>query len=275
LTNSDRDIADLAYSGLLDIHKEKLDGQDLLDVSRLLQKALANENRLRESKNSQKTNEKSNHPIYYASDYSDNESKDVYAAEFTWSSDDKPNTCVSLKPAHKSRQDEIKFTFDVAKCDRIFDELLKLGKIKISHTLPPPDEIKKCAYCKFHHSYSHTTNDCNSFRRQIQSAINEGRLVLHTMQVDQNPFPVNAFMNILELLNPKVLIRSDQTDKAKGKNIIIREQRPDEKLSLEETPKIAVKASMLGGQGVGDSHKGPLNNQGKPTYLRKNKCKRT
>jgi hypothetical protein len=68
------------------------------------------------------------------------------------------------------------------------------------------------------------------------------------MQVDQNPFPVNAFMNTLELLNPKVLIRPDQADKAKGKNIIIGEQRPDEKLSLEETPKIAAKASTLGGQ---------------------------
>jgi hypothetical protein len=28
-------------------------------------------------------------------------------------------------------------------------------------------------------------------------------------------------------------------------------------------------------RGVGDSHKGPLNNQGKPAYLRKNKRKRT
>jgi hypothetical protein len=83
----------------------------------------------------------------------------------------------------------------MAKCDRIFDELLKLGKIKISHTLPPLSEIKKRAYCKFHHSYSHATNDCNSFRRQIQSAINKGHLVPRNMQVDQNPFPVNAFLS--------------------------------------------------------------------------------
>jgi hypothetical protein len=85
------------------------------------------------------------HMLDYES--SDDESKEVYVAEFTWSSDDKTNTCASLKPTHKSRQEE--FSFDVAKCDRIFDELLKLGKIKISHTLPPPDEIKKHAYCKF------------------------------------------------------------------------------------------------------------------------------
>jgi hypothetical protein len=38
------------------------------------------------------------------------------------------------------------------------------------------------------------------------------------MQVDKNPFPVNAFMNTLELLNPKVLIQPDQDVKAKGKN---------------------------------------------------------
>jgi hypothetical protein len=72
------------------------------------------------------------------------------------------------------------------------------------------------------------------------------------MQVDKNPFPVNAFMNTLELLNPKVLIQPDQAVKAKGKNIIIREQRPDKKLSLEETPKIAAKASTLGGQGTSE-----------------------
>ena len=48
----------------------------------------------------------------------------------------------SLKPASKGRQEELKFTFDVSKCDHIFDDLLKLGNIKISHTMPPLDEIK-------------------------------------------------------------------------------------------------------------------------------------
>jgi hypothetical protein len=32
---------------------------------------------------------------------------------------------VTLKLVHKNRQEEIKFTFDVAKCDKIFDELHK------------------------------------------------------------------------------------------------------------------------------------------------------
>jgi hypothetical protein len=137
LTISDRDLADLAYSGLLDIHKEKLDGQDFLDVSQFLQKALANENRLKESKSSQKNNEKSNRPIYYAFDYSDDEGNNVLTAEFVWPNKDKPRTCESLKSARKNRQEEIIYTFNVAKCDRIFDELLKAGKIKIGHTIPP------------------------------------------------------------------------------------------------------------------------------------------
>jgi hypothetical protein len=143
--------------------KEKLEGHEFIDVAQVLVRALAHESRSKDTR--LKSDRLNMHMLDYES--SDDESTEVYAAEFTWSSDDKANTCASLKPAHKSRQDEVKFTFDVAKCDRIFDELLKLGKIKISYTLPPPDEIKKCAYCKFHHSYSHATNDCNSFRRQI------------------------------------------------------------------------------------------------------------
>jgi len=74
----------------------------------------------------------------------------------------------------KNPQDNIKFTFDVSKCDRIFDELNRLGCIKLSHTISPIEELKRHAYCKWHNSFSHATNDCNVFRRQIQSAVNEG-----------------------------------------------------------------------------------------------------
>jgi hypothetical protein len=80
---------------------------------------------------------------------------------------------------------------------------LSLENIKISHTMPPLDEIKRRAYCKFHNSYSHATNDCNVFRHQIQSVINEGRLMLHEMKVDKQPFPINT----MELQQPKVLVR--------------------------------------------------------------------
>ena len=62
MTISDRDLADLVFAGLLDFHKEKLDGQEFLDVSQVLQKALANESQAKEAL--QKSNGKSNRPVY-------------------------------------------------------------------------------------------------------------------------------------------------------------------------------------------------------------------
>jgi hypothetical protein len=50
-----------------------------------------------------------------------------YSAEFVWPSENKSFSCASLKPASKGWQEELRFTFDVSKCDRIFDELLKLS----------------------------------------------------------------------------------------------------------------------------------------------------
>ena len=71
-------------------------------------------------------------------------------------------------------------------------------------------------------SYSHATNDCNVFRLQIQLTINEGRLALHEMQDDKASFPAHT----IDLDNIKVLIRSEQAEGAKGKNVIVGEQRP-------------------------------------------------
>ena len=112
----------------------------------MLQKALAQKNQSKDAKF--KSDRLGMHILQGES--SDDEDNEVYAAEFVWSSNDKPSTCASLKPIPKNRQDEVKFTFDVTKCERIFDELAKLGKIKFSHTIPSMDELKRRAYCKFH-----------------------------------------------------------------------------------------------------------------------------
>ena len=67
---------------------------------------------------------------------SDDESNEVYAAEFVWSSSDKPSTCTSLKPISKNRQDEIKFTFDVTKCDRFlmnWQSMRRLSSLTLFH----------------------------------------------------------------------------------------------------------------------------------------------
>jgi hypothetical protein len=68
---------------------------------------------------------------------------EVLTIEFIWPSKAKSLTCDLLKLIHKNQQDDIKYTLDVAKCDKIFDELHKGGCIKISHTLPPLEELKR------------------------------------------------------------------------------------------------------------------------------------
>jgi hypothetical protein len=49
------------------------------------------------------------------------------------------------------------------------------------------DKLKRHAYCKWHNSFSHATNDCNVFRRQ-----DEARLNFQEKQVDMSSFPINV-----------------------------------------------------------------------------------
>jgi hypothetical protein len=122
-------LTDLAFNGLCSYVKEKLEGHLFTLVNQVLDRALAQENRSKELAKS-KSDCPNIHFLNNNVDTSDDESCDVHAAEFAWSSKDKAHTCASLKPIHRNRRDEMKFTFDVSKCDKIFDELLSNGKIK-------------------------------------------------------------------------------------------------------------------------------------------------
>lgn len=42
----------------------------------------------------------------------------------------------------------MKFKFDVGNFNKIFDELLHHGKIRLSHSIPQLEEFKRRAYCK-------------------------------------------------------------------------------------------------------------------------------
>ena len=97
----------------------------------------------------------------------DDESTYVYTAELVWPTQAKPLACFSLQPVQKNRWKEVKFIFNVTKCDKIFDKLLKRGNIKVTHTISSLDELKRRTYYKWHNYFSHATNDCNAFHRQI------------------------------------------------------------------------------------------------------------
>jgi hypothetical protein len=85
----------------------------------------------------------------------------MYDDELVWSTKAKPPACSSLQPVQKNRREEVKFTFNVAKCYKIFDELLKSDNIEMTQIILAIDELKRRAYCKWHNFVSHTTNDCN------------------------------------------------------------------------------------------------------------------
>jgi hypothetical protein len=130
LNISDKDTVDLAYSGLSSHQREKLGGHVFSDVSQVLQRALDCESRAKESRSFTRSGDKPRNEcpinmVEYASESLDDEEADMCAAEWSWASKSKPFVCSSLKTASKSRQDEICFTFDITKCERVFDYLLQ------------------------------------------------------------------------------------------------------------------------------------------------------
>jgi hypothetical protein len=244
---AEKQLAGLAFNALRYYLKERLEGIQFFTLAQLHQKALACESH---SKETAKTI-RHNVPIVECDQSSsDDESKEVYVAEMVWPKQAKSSACSSLQPVQKKQQDEVKFTFNVGKYDEIFDELLKNGNIKINHTVPPTDKLKRHAYCKWHNSFSHATNDCYVFRRQIQSAINEGRLKFQEMQVDTEPFT----MNVIDFEGKKVLIWPSTTDKGKGKEVIIVDARKADENNKISCRKIVPEKTPDGGDSENYHH---------------------
>jgi hypothetical protein len=90
-----------------------------------------------------------------------------------------PFVCSALYlVTQNKRHNKIRYTFDISNCNEIFDILVLEKRIRIStdRVVSSYKELGKCAYYKWHDSFSHNTCDCNVFHRQLQSAIDEGRL---------------------------------------------------------------------------------------------------
>jgi hypothetical protein len=109
---------------LLSYLRDKLGGTQFFSIAHLHQRTLACESRFKETS---KSVARTIHLV--ERDSSDDESADVYTAEFVWPTKAKSSACSSLQPVQKNRQEEIKFIFNVAKCNRIFDELLKMATL--------------------------------------------------------------------------------------------------------------------------------------------------
>jgi hypothetical protein len=121
----------------------------------------------------------------------------------------------------------VKFTFDVTKCDKLFDILLQNKVIWLSenNVVPSAAQLAKGKYYKWDGTFSHMTNECNYFHGQVQPALNDGRLTLgdvHRMKLDTDPFPANV--NTINFEEVKVLVHPEQADSTRGKNVVVSDE---------------------------------------------------
>ena len=86
------------------------------------------------------------------------------------------------------------YTFDVTKCDEIFDLLVADDQVTVPNGLkiPPLEKRKKKGFCKYHNFLGHKTSHCVLFKDLVQRGLNEGRLNFGNktkpqMQVDVDP----------------------------------------------------------------------------------------
>jgi hypothetical protein len=81
--------------------------------------------------------------VHCDSSSSNGEPKEVYVVDLVWPAKANLFTCSPLQLVQINQQ-----AFNVAKCNKIFDELLKSSNIKVSHRIPLTDKLKRRAHCK-------------------------------------------------------------------------------------------------------------------------------
>jgi hypothetical protein len=112
--------------------------------------------------------------------------QEVAVAE--WTRGANPVSCKWVKQQGPTKG----FDFDKSKVEHIFDLLLRGKQLKLpkGHKFPTTQELQGRPYCKWHQLFTHITNDYKELHRQIQSAIEQGQLILgqFAMKVDTQPF---------------------------------------------------------------------------------------
>nr|AAM08815.1 Hypothetical protein [Oryza sativa Japonica Group] len=141
LNITDRDLAGLTFNGLIAPLRERLDGQQFLDVSQLMQKALAQESRVKDNKKFVRPYEKK--PNVNLIDYpeaSDSEGEgdhDMYVAEWSWTNKNKPFVCSNLMPTpRKDWQSEVQSAIDEGRL-----KFTDSSKMKLDHDPFPVNTI--------------------------------------------------------------------------------------------------------------------------------------
>jgi len=155
LVLDDRQLADLAFQGLLPHLKDKYASQEFESLSHLVQRISDQDTRVFEARKN--CSEK----VSFVDEVEDsNSDQEPVIALAEWVKNKRSISCPF------GQREPKKFTFDITKADRIFDLLLQEGQIKLSpnHVIPLAEELKKIKYCKWHNATSRSTNECKVFR---------------------------------------------------------------------------------------------------------------
>jgi hypothetical protein len=118
------------------------------------------------------------------------------------------------------KQTKGRYDFDVTKADKLFEFLVKEGRIKLpeGHSMLRPDGVKQKCYCDFHDRNSHSINDCMVFRMRIQRAIQEGHLKFdNKMKLDGHPFPQNMISFSVNMVTAEEKGQGQGLDFSQGK----------------------------------------------------------
>jgi hypothetical protein len=243
LTIGEKDVDNLIFPGLVSYLKERLEGQEFFDINQVLQWAVTHENWARDHMShgpfwENTPREREQHNVNCVNDESaSDEETEICVAEWVDTPKDKPISCSFLKP-NNVKNEEMQFTFDVNKFDKLFNVVVKGGVIRLAegHVIPATNVLAKRKFCRLHDSYSHSTNECNYFCRQVQSAINDGQLTLsdgNKMRLDVEPFRVNT----VDLEGKRVLVHSDQAATMKGKNVVVSDE-PRHRMIKPHNPEV-------------------------------------
>jgi hypothetical protein len=166
----DDQLAGMAVAGMLPAIREKLFGMEFDKLGHMLHRlSLMSNQDYGFKKDSKFVKHSDIADIYNQSleradqgeEYDDEE--EITAAEAVWGKDPLAVNQRWIKQAKGT------YDFDVTKADKLFEFLMKEGRIKLpdGHSMLRPDGVKEKRYRGFHGRNSHSINECRVFRMRI------------------------------------------------------------------------------------------------------------
>jgi hypothetical protein len=212
----DDQLVGMAVAGMLPAIREKLFGMEFDDLGQLSHRlSLMSNQAYGFKKDSRFIKHSDIADIYNQFLERADQGEEITAAEIVWGKEPLTVNQRWIKQA-KGTCD-----FDVTKADKLFEFLVKEGRIKLldGHYMLRPEGVKEKRYYVFHDRNSHSINECRVFRMRIQKAIQEGHLKFdNKMKLDGNPFPQNMIgfsINMVNAVEEKGKVKVLTSTKAK------------------------------------------------------------